>query len=215
VIMLYVLANVAYLCTLPLAQIQSAPDDRVASLALNAIFGPAGAAIMAVAIIISTFGCNNGLILAGSRVSYAMARDGLFFRATGRLNSKGVPGTALIFQGIWIAVLILARTRNADGSYGNLYNDLLNYVVFAVLIFYALTIAGIFVLRRKRPDADRPYKAFGYPVVPALYVLAATVISTVLLLYQTKTALVGLVIVLIGAPVYWLWSRGSRTRSSV
>jgi APA family basic amino acid/polyamine antiporter len=210
VITLYVLANLAYLFTLPLAQIQSAPDDRVASLALNAIFGPAGAAIMAVAIIISTFGCNNGLILAGSRVSYAMAHDGLFFRATGKLNRKGVPGTALIFQCVWIAVLILARTRNGDGSYGNLYNDLLNYVVFAVLIFYALTIAGIFVLRKKRPDAERPYKAFGYPVIPALYIVAAAMISIVLLLYQTKTALAGLIIVLIGAPVYWLWSRGSR-----
>jgi len=207
VISLYCLANLAYLCTLTLAQIQNAPDDRVATAALSAIFGPAGAAIMAVAIIISTFGCNNGLILAGSRVSYAMANDGLFFRATGKLNKHGVPGTALVFQGIWIALLILGRTRNPDGSYGNLYNDLLSYVVFAVLIFYALTIAGIFVLRKKRPQADRPYKAFGYPVIPALYILAAASINVVLLLYQTKTALVGLVIVLIGVPVYWFWSR--------
>ena len=212
VITLYCLANLAYLCTLQLAQIQNAPDDRVATLALNAIFGPAGAAIMAVAIIISTFGCNNGLILAGSRVSYAMAKDGLFFRATGKLNKHGVPGTALVFQGIWIAILIAARTRKPDGSYGNLYNDLLNYVVFSVLIFYALTIAGIFVLRKKRPDADRPYKAFGYPIIPALYILAASAIMLVLLLYQTQTALAGLVIVLVGLPVYWLWSRQS-TRS--
>jgi APA family basic amino acid/polyamine antiporter len=209
VITLYCLANLAYLCTLTLAQIQNAPDDRVATAALSAIFGPAGAAIMAVAIIISTFGCNNGLILAGSRVSYAMANDGLFFRATGKLNKHGVPGTALLFQGIWIAVLILGRTRNPDGGYGNLYNDLLSYVVFAVLIFYALTIAGIFVLRKKRPQADRPYKAFGYPAIPALYILAAASINVVLLLYQTKTALVGLAIVLIGLPVYWLWSRKS------
>jgi APA family basic amino acid/polyamine antiporter len=215
VTVLYVLANLAYLLALPLSRIQTAPDDRVATLALNAIFGPAGAAIMAVAIIISTFGCNNGLILAGSRVSYAMARDGLFFRATGRLNRRGVPGSALLFQGIWITILILARTRNADGSFGNLYNDLLNYVVFAVLIFYALTIAGIFVLRKKRPDAERPYKAFGYPVIPALYILAAALICTVLLLYQTKTALVGLVIVLIGVPVYWLWSRSGGQTSKV
>jgi APA family basic amino acid/polyamine antiporter len=209
VITLYCLANLAYLCTLSLTQIQNAPDDRVATAALNAIFGPVGAAIMAIAIIISTFGCNNGLILAGSRVSYAMANDGLFFRATGRLNKHGVPGTALVFQGFWIAILILARTRNPDGSYGNLYNDLLNYVVFAVLIFYSLTIAGIFVLRKKRPQADRPYKAFGYPVIPALYILAAFAINIVLLLYQTSTALVGLVIVLVGVPVYWLWSRGA------
>jgi APA family basic amino acid/polyamine antiporter len=215
VIVLYCLANVAYLCTLTLSQIQNAPDDRVATAALNAIFGSAGAVIMAIAIIISTFGCNNGLILAGSRVSYAMAKDGLFFRATGKLNKHGVPGTALVFQGIWIAVLILARTRNPDGSYGNLYNDLLSYVVFSVLIFYSLTIAGIFVLRKKRPDADRPYKAFGYPVIPALYILAAATINIVLLLYQTKTALVGLVIVLIGVPVYWFWSRSaSQARGS-
>jgi len=215
VIVLYFLANLAYLCMLPLAQVQNAPDDRVATAALNAIpmFGSAGAVIMAVAIIISTFGCNNGLILAGSRVSYAMAQDGLFFRATGKLNKHGVPGAALVFQGIWIAVLIVARTRNSDGTYGNLYNDLLSYVVFSVLIFYALTIAGIFVLRKKRPTADRPYKAFGYPVIPALYILAAATINIVLLLYQTKTALVGLVIVLIGVPVYWLWSKsGSAAR---
>ena len=209
VIVLYCLANLAYLCALPLAQIQHAPDDRVATAALNAIFGPAGAVIMAVAIIISTFGCNNGLILAGSRVSYAMANDGLFFRATGKLNKHGVPGTALTFQGIWIAILILARTRNPDGTYGNLYNDLLSYVVFAVMIFYSLTIAGIFVLRKKQPAAERPYKAFGYPVLPALYILAAATINVVLLLYQTKTALVGLFIVLIGVPVYWFWSRQS------
>jgi len=215
VISLYCLANLAYLCTLTLAQIQNAPDDRVATAALSAIFGP-GAAIMAVAIIISTFGCNNGLILAGSRVSYAMANDGLFFRATGKLNKHGVPGAALVFRGIWIALLILGRTRNPDGSYGNLYNDLLSYVVFAVLIFYALTIAGIFVLRKKRPQADRPYKAFGYPVIPALYILAAASINIVLLLYQTKTALVGLAIVLIGVPVYWFWSRkNTRSESAI
>src|SRR5712664_2140263 len=148
VITLYCLANLAYLCTLPLVQIQTAPDDRVASAALNAIFGPTGAMIMAVAIIVSTFGCNNGLILAGARVSYAMAKDGLFFRATGKLNKHGVPGVALVYQGIWIVVLILLRTRKPDGTYGNLYSNLLDYVVFAVLIFYALTIAGIFVLRK-------------------------------------------------------------------
>src|ERR1700726_1381426 len=164
VITLYCLANLAYLCTLTLAQIQNAPDDRVASAALAAVFGPAGAAIMAVAIIISTFGCNNGLILAGARVSYAMAKDGLFFRATGTLNKRGVPAVALIYQCIWIIVLILLRTRHVDAggtiTYGNLYSDLLDYVVFSVLIFYVLTLAGIFVLRKKRPDAERPYRAF-------------------------------------------------------
>src|SRR6201998_118588 len=171
VISLYCLANLAYLCALPLAQIQNAPDDRVATAALNAIFGPVGAAIMAVAIIISTFGCNNGLILAGSRVAYAMAKDGLFFRATGKLNKKGVPGTALIYQGVWIAVLILLRTQRVDAAgvvtYGNLYSNLLDYVVFAALMFYVLTIVSVFVLRKKRPELERSYKAFGYPVVPA------------------------------------------------
>jgi APA family basic amino acid/polyamine antiporter len=210
VITLYCLANLAYLFTLPLVQIQTVPDGRVASAALNAIFGPVGAAIMAVAIIISTFGCNNGLILAGARVSYAMARDGLFFRSTGRLNKKGVPGSALIYQGIWVAFLILMRTRKVDAAgavtYGNLYNDLLNYVVFAVLLFYALTIAGIFSLRAKRPNLERPYRAFGYPVIPSLYIASAAAIMFALLLYQTKTAGAGLVIVLLGVPVY-LWLR--------
>jgi APA family basic amino acid/polyamine antiporter len=210
VIALYVLANVAYLCVMPLSQIQTVPDGRVASAALNVVFGSAGASLMAVAILISTFGCDNGLILAGARVVYAMAHDGLFFRATGKLNSKGVPGTALILQGVWLTILILLRTRNPDGTYGNLYNDLLNYVVFAVLLFYVLTILGIFILRRKRPEAERPYKAFGYPLVPLLYIIAAIAIMFVLLLYQTKTAGVGLVIVLLGIPVYLLWSRQSR-----
>jgi APA family basic amino acid/polyamine antiporter len=216
VITLYVLANLAYLLALPITQIQSAPDDRVATAALNAIFGPAGAAIMAVAIIISTFGCNNGLILAGARVYYAMAKDGLFFRSTGKLNAKRVPGNALLFQGMWIAVLILLRTRHVSEAgavtYGNLYSDLLDYVVFAVLLFYVLTIAGIFVLRRKRPEAERPYRAFGYPAIPLLYIVAAAAIMFVLLLYRTQTAWPGLVIVLLGVPVYLLWSRRGARR---
>jgi APA family basic amino acid/polyamine antiporter len=214
VITLYCLANLAYLFALPLQQIQNAPDDRVATAALNAIFGPAGAAIMAGAIIVSTFGCNNGLILAGSRVVYAMAKDKLFFKATGRLNRWGVPGVALALQGVWIAVLILLRTRKPDGTYGNLYSDLLDYVVFSVLIFYVLTVAGILVLRRKRPEADRPYKAFGYPFVPLLYIVAAVAIMFVLLLYKTQTTWPGLVIVLVGVPVYLLWSRVGRGAGS-
>ena len=218
VTVLYCLANLAYLFVLPLVQIQTAPDDRVATAALNAIFGAPGAVIMAIAIIISTFGCNNGLILAGARVSYAMARDGLFFRSTGALSKKGVPQSALIYQCIWITVLILMRTRHVDDTgavtYGNLYSDLLNYVVFAVLLFYVLTIIGIFVLRRKRPDAERPYKAFGYPFVPLLYIALATIIMIVLLLYQTQTAGGGLLIVLLGLPVYWIRSRQSRSVQS-
>src|ERR1700690_2897 len=210
VITLYCLANLAYLFALPLGQIQNAPDDRVATAALSAIFGAKGAVMMAVAIIISTFGCNNGLILAGSRVAYAMAKDGLFFRATGKLNEKGVPGVALVYQGAWIVILILLRTRKPDGSYGNLYSNLLDYVVFAALLFYVLTIVGIFVLRWKRPEAERPYKAFGYPVLPLLYIVAATGIMGVLLLYETQTAGMGLAIVLLGLPVYWLWRWWSR-----
>ena len=207
VITLYCLANLAYLCALPLAQIQNAPDDRVATAALSAIFGAKGAWMMAIAIIISTFGCDNGLILAGSRVAYAMAKDGLFFRATGKLNDKGVPGTALVYQGIWIIILIMLRTRKPDGTYGNLYNDLLDYVVFAALLFYALTILGVFVLRKTRPNAERPYRAFGYPWLPLLYIVAAIGIMVVLLLYKTQTAGRGMVIVLLGLPVYWLWNR--------
>ncbi len=212
VITLYFLANIAYLSTLTLAQIQSAPDDRVATATLNAIFGNAGAGMMAIAIMVSTFGCANGLILAGARVYYAMARDGLFFRSIGRMNSHRVPSQGLILQGIWAALLVLARTRMVDPasgtvSYGNLYSDLLDYVVFAVLIFYVLTIFGIFVLRRKRPDAERPYRAFGYPVVPLLYILAALAIMLLLILYKTQTTWPGLLIVLLGAPVYLFWSR--------
>ena len=213
VITLYCLANLAYLCALPLAQIQKAPDDRVATAALSAVFGAKGAWMMAIAIIISTFGCNNGLILAGSRVTYAMAKDGLFFRGTGKLNEKGVPGTALVYQGIWIILLIMLRTRKPDGTYGNLYGDLLDYVVFAVLLFYVLTILGVMVLRKTRPHAERPYRAFGYPWVPLLYIVAAVGIMVVLLLYKTQTAGRGMVIVLLGLPVYWLWSRQKGTAS--
>jgi APA family basic amino acid/polyamine antiporter len=211
VISLYCLANLAYLCALPLNQIQNAPDDRVATAALSAIFGAKGAAMMAVAIIISTFGCNNGLILAGSRVAYAMAKDGLFFKATGKLNDCGVPGVALVYQGVWIVILILMRTRKPDGSYGNVYSNLLDYVVFAALLFYVLTIVGIFVLRVRRPNAERPYKAFGYPFLPLLYIVAATGIMGVILLYKTDTAGGGMVIVLLGVPVYWLWQRRAKS----
>ena len=205
VISLYCLANLAYLCALPLEQIQHAPDDRVATAALSAVYGAKGAWMMAIAIIISTFGCNNGLILAGSRVAYAMAKDGLFFRATGKLNDKGVPGVALIYQGIWIVVLILLRTRKPDGTYGNLYSNLLDYIISAALIFYILTIAALFRLRAIRPNAERPYKAFGYPIVPAIYLISAVVNLGVLFDYRAATTIPGVVIVLIGVPVYFLF----------
>lgn len=216
VTLLYVLANVAYLVTLPIDKIQHAPQDRVATAVLEVIFGPAGATIMAVAIVISSFGCNNGLILAGARVTYAMAQDGLFFKSTGKLNARHVPAVALGLQCVWSCLLVLPRTRTVDATgaatYGNLYSNLLDYVVFAVLIFYVLTIAGIFVLRRKRPDAERPYRAFGYPIVPALYIVAASLIMVVLLVYKTQTTWPGLLIVLTGIPVYLVWHRRRNER---
>lgn len=213
VLTLYMLANVAYLCTLSLSQIQGVPEDRVGTAALNVMLGGIGASVMAYAIVVSTFGCNNGLILSGARVYYAMAKDKLFFQSTGTLNKNHVPATALVLQCVWACLLVLPRTITTDkaGSvtYGNLYGMLLDYVVFAVLIFYILTIAGIFVLRKKRPDAERPYKAFGYPVLPALYIVAATIICVVLLVYKTKTSWPGLAIVLTGVPVYFIWKGGS------
>jgi APA family basic amino acid/polyamine antiporter len=219
VIGLYLLANVAYLAALPFTAIQNAPSDRVASETANVIFPGAGATIMAVAIMVSTFGCNNGLILAGARAYYAMARDGLFFRRVGDLNKNHVPAWGLIIQGIWAGVLVLPRTVKTDAAgtvtgYGNLYGNLLDYVISAALIFYILTIIGIFVLRRKRPDAERPYKAFGYPIVPALYVVGATVILVVLFIYQTATTWPGLVIVLAGVPVYFLWRKSNAGSAS-
>jgi APA family basic amino acid/polyamine antiporter len=218
VIALYLLANVAYLCLLPLDQIQHAPDDRVATAAMNTVFSGAGAGIMAVAILVSTFGCNNGLILTGARVYYAMARDRLFFKATGKLNTCHVPAAGLVLQCVWASLLVLPRTRLRDAAgaplldasthaeqYGNLYSNLLDYVVFATLVFYVLTIIGIFVLRRTRPDVERPYRAFGYPVLPAIYIIGASVIMIVLLAYRTQTTWPGLLIVLAGVPVYFLW----------
>src|SRR5467141_775077 len=214
VIGLYLLANIAYLAALPFDAIQNAPSDRVASETANVIFPGAGATIMAVAIMISTFGCNNGLILAGARAYYAMARDGLFFRRVGELNKNHVPAWGLIIQGIWAGALVLPRTVKTDAAgnvtgYGNLYGNLLDYVISAALIFYILTIIGIFVLRRKQPDAERPYKAFGYPIVPALYVVGASVILGVLFIYQTATTWPGLMIVLTGVPVYFLWRKSN------
>src|SRR2546425_4508138 len=209
VIALYLLANVAYLATLPFEKIQGA--DRVATDTVNVIFAARAAVVMAVAIMISTFGCNNGLILAGARAYYAMARDGLFFKSSRQLNSKHVPAWGLVIQGIWAAVLVLPRTIKHDAAgnitYGNLYGNLLDYVISAALIFYILTIAGIFRLRATRPDAERPYRAIGYPVIPALYILGAATILTMLFIYRPSSTWPGLVIVLVGVPVYWLFRR--------
>ena len=207
---LYILANVSYLNVLPLhgvkdgatvmeRGIQYATQDRVASAMMETIFGAAGASIMAAAILISTFGCNNGLILSGARVYYAMARDKLFFRRTGNLNRHNVPAAALIAQSIWTSLLCLTGT----------YGQLLNYVIFAALVFYALTTIGLFRLRSSRPDAERPYKVVAYPVLPALYIILASAIAVILLIAdQTRAqALSGLVIVLLGVPVYFIWRK--------
>jgi APA family basic amino acid/polyamine antiporter len=206
VIGLYLLANVAYLVTLPFDAIQHAPSDRVATATLDVIFPGLGATIMAIGIMISTFGCTNGLILAGARAYYAMARDRVFFRSAGVLNQAKVPAWALVLQGVWAVFLVLPRTYDpTTRAYGNLYSNLLDYVISAALIFYILTIAGVFRLRLTRPDADRPYRTWGYPLVPALYIAGAATILVVLFVYRTATTWPGLIIVLLGVPVYFLW----------
>ncbi len=194
VLLLYIACNFVYLSVLPMAQIQNAPQDRVATAVLQAAFGSVGAKLMAAAILVSTFGCVNGILLAGARVYYAMSGDGLFFKAAGKLDAKGVPSTSLWMQCAWACLLCLS------GQYGNL----LDYVIFAVLVFYVLTIVGLFVLRRKQPDASRPYKAFGYPVLPALYIVMAVWICGVLLRYKPQYTWPGLILVLLGLPVYWI-----------
>ncbi|MEO6724737.1 MAG: amino acid permease [Blastocatellia bacterium] len=219
VIALYLLANIAYLVTLPLEAIQQVPSDRVAAATANVIFPGIGATLMAGVMLVSTFGCNNGLILAGARAYYAMSRDGLFFKKASEFNRHSVPAWGLLIQGLLAAFYVLPRTiktsANGTVSYGNLYGDLLTYVISAALIFYILTIAGIYLLRRKQPDVPRPYKAFGYPVVPALYIIGATVILLVLFIYQTATTWPGLLIVLTGVPVYFLWRAQARKRGIV
>lgn len=205
VIALYLLANIAYLVTLRFSDIQNVPADRVGSAAAEVIFPGVGATLMAAAIMISTFGCNNGLIFSGPRAYYAMAKDGLFFQIAGKLNKFHVPAWAIVIQGIWAAFYVLPRTVKADGTYGNLYGDLLTYVISAALIFYILAIAAVFVLRVKQPDAERPYKAVGYPIIPALYVVGAAIILVVLFVYQTTATWPGLLIVLTGVPVYFIW----------
>jgi APA family basic amino acid/polyamine antiporter len=195
---LYLAANYVYLSVLPLEAIQSAPEDRVGTAVAAATLGGPGVTFMAAAIMISTFGCVNGMILSGARVYYAMALDGLFFRAAGRLDVRHhTPVASLLMQCAWACLLTLS------GKYG----DLLDYVVFAVLLFYILTIAGIFVLRRTRPEMERPYRAFGYPVLPALYIVLAGAIEVVLLLYKPSYTWPGLIIVLVGVPVYFLWRK--------
>jgi APA family basic amino acid/polyamine antiporter len=191
---IYILANLMYLAVMPLNEIAFAKSDRVAVVAAQHIFGNTGTLIIAVMIMISTFACNNGLIMAGARVYYTMAKDGLFFKKAALLNKSSVPAWALWFQCIWASALCLT------GKYG----DLLDYVMIIVIIFYILTIYGIFILRRKMPDAVRPYRAFGYPVLPMFYILVASAICIALLITKTSTCGWGVVIMLAGIPVYYL-----------
>jgi APA family basic amino acid/polyamine antiporter len=211
VIALYTLANVAYLRVLPISGdphgatalargIEFASGGRVATAVAEVIFGPTGAIVMAVAILISGFGCNNGLILSGARIYYAMAKDRLFFESAGKVNRFHAPGAALFVQCIWASFLCLSGT----------YGQLLDFLIFAVLIFYILTLSGLFILRWKRPDMERPYRAFGYPVLPALYLVMAVFIEIQLLRYKPQYTWPGLIIVLLGVPVYWLWKQAGR-----
>jgi APA family basic amino acid/polyamine antiporter len=213
VTVIYLLANLAYLCVLPLAGardgatvpdrgIQFAAEDRVATAVAEVVFGPAGGVLMALAVMISTFGCNNGLILAGARIYYAMARDRLFFAGVGTLNRHLSPAPALLVQGAWASLLCLTGT----------YSQLLDFLIFSVLLFYILTIGGIFVLRRTRPETPRPYKTWGYPVLPAVYIVMALFIEVQLLRYKPQYTWPGLFIVLLGMPVYWAWKKATQPR---
>src|SRR5262249_46307124 len=211
VIALYIACNLIYLNALPLdgsmgattileRGIKYAAEDRVGTAVMTQMFGAIGGSLMAIAILISSFGCNNGLILSGARVYYAMAKDGLFFRKVAKLHPRyKTPAVSLMVQMVWTCILCIS------GSYG----QLLDYIVFAVLVFYILTIGSLFVLRRTRPDTERPYRAIGYPVLPAIYIVLALFIDVVLLLYKPQYTWPGLIIVLVGIPVYYLWSRSS------
>ena len=217
VLLLYIACNFVYLSVLPMMGdagahgdlalgIAHAPQDRVATSLMEVAFGSVGAKLMGAAILVSTFGCVNGMLLAGARVYYAMAGDGLFFQAVGRLDAKtGVPRNSLWLQWAWTCLLCLS------GSYG----QLLDYVIFAVLVFYVLTITGLFVLRRTRPHEPRPYRAVGYPVLPALYIILALWICGVLLRYKPQYTWPGLILVLLGVPVYAVWRKlGNRMRQA-
>jgi len=216
VLTVYFLASLSYLLVLPMhgdphgatvvaRGIQYAAEDRVGTAALEQIFSSGGAWLMAGAILISTFGCANGMTLAGARVYYAMSQDGLFFKSVGKLHPRyKTPVAALMVQAVWTTVLCVS------GS----YSQLLDYIIFAVLVFYILTIAGLFVLRVKRPDAPRPYKALGYPILPAVYILLASWICVVLLRYKPQYTWPGLALVLLGIPVYLFWSKANRKPSS-
>ncbi|HEY2124392.1 MAG TPA: amino acid permease [Chthoniobacterales bacterium] len=212
VVVLYLLANLAYLSVLPMDEIARAPQNRVAVAMMNALFGHTGALCMAGAIMVSTFGCDNGLILAGARVYFAMARDGLFFRGIATTNSRHVPAVALMAQGVWTALLTLPRTVTTDPAtgqaiYGNVYTQLLEYIVSADLVFYILLVAAVVVLRSKAPLAERPYRTWGYPWVPLVSMLLAGVLTLDLAWLAPATSGMGILIVLTGVPAFLLWRK--------
>jgi APA family basic amino acid/polyamine antiporter len=205
----------AYVVTLPLAGIQQAPQNRVGTAMMQSIFGTSGALIMAAAIMISTFSANNGLVLAGARVYYAMARDGLFFARAGNVNSRHVPAVALVMQCVWASLLTLPRTVTVDAggavAYGNVYTQLLEYIVSADLLFYSLMVGAVLVLRKKAPEAERPYRTVGYPVTPFIYISVAALLILDLAYLAPTTSGIGFLLVLSGIPVYFVWrSRASR-----
>jgi APA family basic amino acid/polyamine antiporter len=202
VIILYFLANVAYIQVLGVDKIAAADNKRLGSVMMEAIFGNNGRYFMAAMIMISTFGCLNGLIFTAARVYYAMAKDGLFFKQAGTLNKNDVPAKSLTMQYIWACLLCFSGT----------YGKLLDYVMFAVMIFYVLTVTGLFVLRIKKPDMPRPYKAFGYPLLPAIYIILASLVVVVMYIYQREDSQRGLIIMLIGIPVYLLFKKFSKTQ---
>ena len=212
VVVLYVLANVAYIASLSLAEIQNAPQNRVAVAMMREVFGAPGVLAMAAAIMISTFGCNNGLILAGARVYYAMAHDNLFFRKVGTTNRFHVPAFALVVQAFWTALLTLPRTVTARAQtgervFGNVYTQLLEYIVSADLVFYVLLVAAVIVLRSKDPDAERPYHTWGYPMVPVSSITLAAILIFDLAYLAPSTSGIGILILLTGVPVYFFWRR--------
>jgi APA family basic amino acid/polyamine antiporter len=214
VVILYLLANVSYLALLSFPEIQQAPQNRVAVAAMKAVFGNPGAMFMAAAIMISTFGCDNGLILSGARVYFAMARDGLFFKKVGTTNRYHVPSAALVAQGIWTAFLTLPRTVMTNAAtheitYGNVYTQLLEYIISADLLFYLLMVTALIILRRKAPAADRPYRTWGYPFVPFVSILLASLLIIDLAWLAPTTSGIGILIVLTGVPVYFMWRRAT------
>jgi APA family basic amino acid/polyamine antiporter len=216
VVSLYLLANLAYVVTLSLPALQNAPNGRVAAAVMEQIMGAPGVIIIAVALMISTFGCNNGLILSGSRVSYAMAKDGYLFDALARTNDKHVPAMALLAQGVWACLLVLPRTVTyAEGNpapvFGNVYSQLLEYIVSVDLVSAALSVLAVIVLRRRRPDMERPYKTFGYPFTPVIFLILSMFVTLTLAYLAPATAGIGYLLALTGIPVYFIWRKKVKT----